>query len=500
MSGVGNYIHFGRIGYKKHGITRNGEKDNYNFKTQKKIIQHKAQALRTQLTPAEKRNYENHIANIFSPPQGSNNKIYQEMQNAIFNKLQKDFSYTLNPTQVDWGKGNIKKLSEARGSVSKLRVSAQQKEAYLSTVMKRIRGIEQIQNEMKQKGQIEKANELQKKIDNVYKQLKEIVKIADLNFREGNWNSETFKNIKIEVGKLDSKNNYISNQKTLTLYSMINEIIHGLNASTYLMKGNLFEYAGALAGVMINGIAENELEKTLKSFIAGGTNLGVVGGNKSKIQINFGEFFSSSIDLKNIHMNKWQIDFGDKTAVSYLPSQEKIDIMVDFPSQKNVGISAKNINFKANKDIHLVSGTSLLYLIQDENSQFVNHYLNIAATHPKKSSISLGADWQGAHEAMKYTVLYKALSGDTYGRNKASLFLVNDNSRVGGIKIYEMADLLNKAFKNIDKYATIGGLPKGVETIQNRWAVSGPEERIAKFLSTVHNYKIYAALKLNTVM
>ena len=142
---------------------------------------------------------------------------------------------------------------------------------------------------------------------------------------------------------------------------------------------------------------------------------------------------------------------------------------------------------------------SLLYLIQDESPQFVNHYLNIAAIHPKKSSISLGADWQGAHEAMKYTVLYKALSGDTYGRNKASLFLVNDNSRAGGVKIYEMADLLNKAFKNIDKYATIGGLPKGMETIQNRWAVSGPEERIAKFLSTVHNYKIYAALKLNTV-
>ena len=95
---------------------------------------------------------------------------------------------------------------------------------------------------------------------------------------------------------------------------------------------------------------------------------------------------------------------------------------------------------------------------------------------------------------MKYTLLYKAITGDTYGRNKASIFLVNDNSRPNGVRVYEMNDLISRASKSIDDYVVFRGLPKE-ESVQNRWAESGPEERIANFLSNMHQKKIFVSVK-----
>ena len=88
-----------------------------------------------------------------------------------------------------------------------------------------------------------------------------------------------------------------------------------------------------------------------------------------------------------------------------------------------------------------------MFLIQDEHSSFINHYLNIIATHPDGN---VSAKITEAHEAMKYTILYKALTGDVYGRQAASIFLVNDNSQEGGVRIYEMKDLIEKAEETFD--------------------------------------------------
>jgi hypothetical protein len=52
---------------------------------------------------------------------------------------------------------------------------------------------------------------------------------------------------------------------------------------------------------------------------------------------------------------------------------------------KDLGISAKNVNLDKGW-ARLVTDSSLLYLLQDEDPQFVNHFLNIFATHGHKGS------------------------------------------------------------------------------------------------------------------
>ena len=53
------------------------------------------------------------------------------------------------------------------------------------------------------------------------------------------------------------------------------------------------------------------------------------------------------------------------------------------------------------------------------------------------------------------TILFKALTGKTFGRDSdAEVFVINDN-KTGTVKVYDMKDLLNKAYTNLDKYSVI---------------------------------------------
>ena len=110
-------------------------------------------------------------------------------------------------------------------------------------------------------------------------------------------------------------------------------------------------------------------------------------------------------------------------------------------------------------DIHLLSGRSVLALVQ-EYENFVNHYLNISAEHD--DSEPPGGLLNAASVAMKLTVLLKALVGGVAGRTKngqigmsqqADLFIINDNS-VGRFRVYLIDDILNAVQRNIDLLKT----------------------------------------------
>lgn len=477
MSAIGDYIHFGRIGYNEHGITRDGKKDSTDyFKMQKKIMRNRAKMLASGINKKDKQKYEAHLNNIFSTYNEDDGSMYKIAQDIIKNKLDQDFMDALG--DIDWSTGDVKKIYSSKYDISKIQIRGKQKEVFLSTLLKRVRKLEDIKSKLRNS---KKITDLDTQINKIYDELSQITNIAKKELQKNGLNINEF-NQKLEVEK--GKNSQSLANQTYNLITTINKTISMLTPPVYLQKGNLFEYGAALAGVMANGIAEDNIKETLQKGL-----LGVQGDKRSPTKIDFKKFFMDGI-TENMYMNKWNIDFDNETAVSFMPSQEKIDILVTLGG-KPVGISAKNYNFNLGYNLQLLSGSSLLYLIQDENTNFVNHYLNLVAQHPK-SSISLSGNFNAAHEAMKFTILYKAFSGDTYGREKASLFLVNDNSKPGGVKLYEMSDLIDKAYRNIEAYAIFKNLP-AYESVKNRWK-NTPEERIASFLSEIHKYKISVSL------
>lgn len=141
-----------------------------------------------------------------------------------------------------------------------------------------------------------------------------------------------------------------------------------------------------------------------------------------------------------------------------------------------MNISAKNVDFKGEKYnyIHTLEGSSLDYLLQDENPDFVNHYLNLFSLHYGKRAKNINWDAQRKEimEVMKLLISYKALTGDTFGRKdyKTNVFVINEKSR--GVKVISIAKLLkemqNRHFGNLSISGNVGDLYKNKK-------VEGPE-------------------------
>jgi len=64
--------------------------------------------------------------------------------------------------------------------------------------------------------------------------------------------------------------------------------------------------------------------------------------------------------------------------VSNSASQDKVDVLLRWNGKK-IPISAKNVNLRSGREIHLVSQASLLAMVADLNANYMNHFLNIVS-------------------------------------------------------------------------------------------------------------------------
>ena len=91
-------------------------------------------------------------------------------------------------------------------------------------------------------------------------------------------------------------------------------------------------------------------------------------------------------------------------------------------------------------------------MLQDLDSDFVNHFLNLYAAHGKMEgqknvgidNSRLAAMKSGILQEIKLILLYKGLTGDTSGRSSANLFIINDSSK-GKVKVLDMYEIINRA-------------------------------------------------------
>ena len=97
---------------------------------------------------------------------------------------------------------------------------------------------------------------------------------------------------------------------------------------------------------------------------------------------------------------------------------------------------------------------------------------------------------------MRYTLLFKALSGQTFGREGATLFIVNDNTMNGGVHIFSIKDLIDKASENLEAYTSVTSNGQDISSLQiNNVRKKTYSDRITAFIAEVHKQKISASLK-----
>lgn len=494
MGAIGDYIHYTAQGYEEHGITRNGQNSTYTYAAMKQNIAERANGFKKM--PNQKQ-YEDAVNSILSTEDHSPNDIETKIQNEIEQILQERFAETLG--KINWDTGNVSagQLKSKQGEVlSKIQVDSNQNDIQLKTIVQRIRSLEAIRDSLKN---VKEQDELTAKINQIYRELNMILtdgkKIGQIGY---------LKTVQTEGKMQGNRNISLSNfSGDNNLITQINTLMKAYAAAPAinLQKGDLFEYVLALAPAIARVKAGESLKETIEEL-----KNTVAGGDRSKITIDFDKNeFTQDLDMSSLDMKNYVIhSTTGRTAISYGTSQEKIDIQLSWEG-KIIPVSAKNVNFKSGNDIHILSGSSFLYLIQDEDPNFINHYLNIVAQHGNKDRVNnsthLSGNYQQAHEAMKAILLFKALSGDTFGREKADIFIVNDNSGKNKVKIYSVYDIVNRAVKNIDSFAKITSNGGKIEdmSIPNNWSNKGYSDRITAFVSALHQQKISAALKISAL-
>ena len=180
-------------------------------------------------------------------------------------------------------------------------------------------------------------------------------------------------------------------------------------------------------------------------------------------------------------------------------SQGKIDVELQW-DDKQIGLSAKNIAIDPNKyQIHLVTGSSLLYMIQDRDTDFVNHFLNLFAKHGRPGAITgaFRTSKELMKDEMKLILFFKALTGANYKRKAANLFVVND-STTGRVYVKSIEGLIDKVAEDINKYVgvTLNGTTFNTSIKQfNNPVLEDSKDRISALLMDVHARKVNVSLK-----
>lgn len=496
MSAIGDYIHYTKKGYEMHGIDRYGGNGiAYNYANVKNLIRKRMQSTLKKYDVSGLEDGLNYLLGSTDNSEKYTNR--NEILNKVEEILEERFGNTLG--QIDFNTGDISATqlaasaqSKGVASKAKIQANAAQEGVYLSTIISRIRALESIRDSIDSK---EKAATLTKKLNDVYRNLNEAyngLKRGMIGtFRDDN-RLKNIDNKTISIAEGSIGRNLITDINTLLKdYSAIPAI--------NLQKGDLFEYIIALVPAIGKGVAEEELNQTLERL-----SKTVSGGDRSKVTIDF-KNFTNELDYSKLNLSHYIVSGDKQMAISYGTSQGKIDIQLEWNGQI-IPVSAKNVNLKSPNDIHILSGASFLALIQDMDPVFVNHYLNVVAQHHSSRGPDAAIDnspvtgTAQAHEAMKWMLLYKALSGDVYEREAASVFIVNDNSKQnGGVKVFHISDLVEKAMKAIDIYTTITTNGKDLSTmrIDNHWHQGSYSHRITDFLTKLHQEKISASLKSN---
>lgn len=177
-----------------------------------------------------------------------------------------------------------------------------------------------------------------------------------------------------------------------------------------------------------------------------------------------------------------------------------------------IGLSAKSVNLKGTgkgADIHLVSGSPLAYMIQD-NTTLLWHSMNLFANHTKgEGDTNQVKDNFGVTPKLQKELLYKAITGDTNrgksSKGVANYMIINDTSQRGAIKIININNILDKFYNNEDNLNLIHIKlnDEDINSFRNKLSNKNPDKgsvneqinkRIANNLLEMHKIKVNVSI------
>ena len=492
MSAIGDYVHLTAAEYYKHGTERFDEnKTNFNlvpriFQDQKESLKRKMESRKAHemLSPGQQKELSKALE-LLMRPEGSDSQIQQlnKIWEGMLEELSDEFEGNLGNVQRDCANifasytfgENAKTVKTIQTKPNK---GKETRKIKLQTILKR----------MKQLQQCDQLEQLKSQLDKIYEELAKASNQSVEALRATNYNID---NDTIELASgIDMSNLLLVESQYENVVKALNKIIARTSGSANLQKGTMFEYMLAVAPLVCGKTTVDNLHDFIKKS--------VVGWKKTKVSIDSSNFFKG-VDLKSI-LNKYDQQINDHLYVSNSASQDKVDVLLRWNGKK-IPLSAKNVNLKSGREIHLVSQASLLAMVADLNANYMNHFLNIVSQHksPKDSATIQTSLINEAHHSLKRILMLEALEGYKTGAQQADFFVVNDNA-TGQVKIYSVAQLVLDAIDQIDNFVkvTTNG-DNDIENIRfaNDFQIKSYDQRITKLIGDVHAQKITVGLNPN---
>lgn len=303
----------------------------------------------------------------------------------------------------------------------------------------------------------------------------------------------------------------------------VNELINKLHFSKGLKyaKGRALELFAPFLVQKINEIATEKAYFTIADKLGGKEGKHIPGLSKKLFSDKMGIDFAQVMNKK-----KEKIDeTSDFIASISMPTEDKVDFYLGVnQSDQIIGFSAKNYKVSSEyfKGISLVTGQSLLTLLQNENegSNFVNHYLTLI--QPLNCEGEKNINWiktyqKNYNRLVFKLVLLKGLTGynvlkydkptnSTVTTDIAEYLIINDSATTtNNIRIISTKKILQQLIKDINS-VTLDIAPNsyGYESFANFTLSNKPygdsdgltaSQRITDILAKAHAQKLHMAMK-----
>ena len=275
---------------------------------------------------------------------------------------------------------------------------------------------------------------------------------------------------------------YVQGKDLVSLRNLLNKMITKYAAYPDIpnIEGIGFEEMLALFNYAIEANATKSLNEVLKQAAQ---------GSKSMRIKQYKDKFTTK---------QYRRALGKNTFLdTEMNLRSKIDVILKWKGE-DMKISAKNmaIGNKQYSWITAIDGSPLAYIIQDADGQFVNHWINMHVAYESKDNDSnyRKANKRNADNTMKSLIHYKAMTGDTFGRDSNELaewVVVNDKTGKRPITIKNVAEIYQNSLKRLQTISLkIDGKNIDEVSLKNTWHEQSYDGRIAQILHQLHAMKI----------
>lgn len=285
-----------------------------------------------------------------------------------------------------------------------------------------------------------------------------------------------------------------------------------------LAQGTLFEQILAISTATLENYSEDQIRQLIQQNVKGAQRASVV-WDKNKFNKNVSKRLFASGGNNGV---QWE--------VSGTPTQGKVDVILSVQGDGNVPeelrISAKSISFSHGGSawIHVVSDTSLLTILSQENASVIADYAEIFAKH-EDDTADLNGLRQSYFQYAQLLAAMRAVAGDVLRvdsegnpvNDSANVLVVND-VLTGEIRIISIKQVWQNLFDAV-KNATEGHTGGAISMKYNGQSVSGqgykvallennfvegspkdaPWDRVAKVYSQIHAAKISVAINSSKI-